>query len=65
MDCITDSPAMTMAQEWGRNDQWLDWKGNEYGGRHEWEYVMNPVGEGEWRSGVVGWRAISRSRRWG
>ena len=34
---------LTMEQEWMRGDKWVDWKGKEYDGRSEFEYVVYPV----------------------
>jgi hypothetical protein len=40
---ITNNPVLTMAQEFARNDQWVDWRGTVFSAWKEWTYVINPV----------------------
>jgi hypothetical protein len=49
-DSITSDPTLSMAQEWCRNDSWVDWRGDAFSAWEQWEYVRNPVpslGEGK------------------
>jgi hypothetical protein len=43
MEDITSSPAMTIEQEFARNDKWKDWQGQEFSAWGEWAYVINPL----------------------
>ena len=44
---LLEDPVLTMEEEFGRNDQWVDWNGHNFWGLKEWEYVTGPAKEGE------------------
>ena len=43
LDDLIAKPALTMENEFSRNDLWTDWKGAKYNGRTEWAYVNGPA----------------------
>jgi hypothetical protein len=59
---ITSEAPMTMELEWARNDSWVDWKGERYGGWAEYAYVtgvavtdLPPGADGARDKGREGW----------
>ena len=43
LDDLIAKPAMTMKNEFARDDSWTDWQGVKYTAGKEWEYVNGPA----------------------
>jgi hypothetical protein len=66
LDHVTLTPderPLTMAQEWARDDVWVDWQKVRHNGREEYLYVDGPAREGAVTGAAAGAEAAAKAAK--